>query len=63
MEISSDLIGTRSRNLPALNVFGSEFSQLWNNQFSALYMTNQPSPFCHTFWYDCHPRSDRVCTS
>ena len=25
-------------------------------------MTNQPSPFCHTFWYGSHSHSDRVCT-
>jgi len=35
---------------------------MWNNQFSALYMTNQPSPICHTFWYSSHSHSDRVCT-
>jgi hypothetical protein len=37
-------------------------SQQWNNQFWALYMTNQPSPFCQTFWYGSHSHSDRVCT-
>ena len=25
-------------------------------------MTNQPSSFCHTFWYGSHSHSDRVCT-
>ena len=26
-----------------------EYSQLWYNQFSALYMSNQPYAFCHNF--------------
>ena len=59
----SDIIRNRIRNLPSVNIYVSESSQLWNNQFPALYMTNQPTSFCHIFRYDSPSQNDRVCTS
>jgi len=35
---------------------------VWNNQFSSLYMTNQPSTFCHKFSHSSPSHSDHVCT-
>ena len=62
MKISNDIIRNRIRNLPSVNIYVSEFSQLLKNQFSVLYMTKQPSSLCHTFRYGSHSHSDRVCT-
>ena len=59
----SDIIRNRIRNLPSVIIYVSESSQLWNNQFPALYMTNQPTSFCHIFRYDSPSQNDRVCTS
>ena len=63
MKISNDIIRKRIRNLPSVNIYVTESSQMWNKQFSALYMTNQPTSFCRIFRYDSPSHIDRVCTS